>query len=163
MRNSQFMTVLAFGVLIGATAMTACNPVRMTTDAVGLTKKEIGAGEKIHLKVPPEQALKILDDVATQHGWAIVSVGDQYDMQGLRGKYYRLETTRFIGGRKQMSGVFFAEPAGCFTVVGKTESGLPPDLVEPFLAASNGQRGEEKQTVNSAVEDEANSSPPKPN
>ena len=128
---------------------TACNPIRMTTDAVGLTTKEIGAGEKIHLKIPPDQAIKVLDEVAAQNGWAIVSIGDQYDMQGLRGKYYRLETTRFIGGRKQMSGVFFHETEGCFTVVGKVDSGLPTELVQPFLAAVNGQtasaKGEEKE------------------
>jgi hypothetical protein len=144
MQNLQFMKILTFGVLLSGVALSACNPVRMTTDAVGLTEKEIGTGEKIHVKMPPEQALKALDEVAAQHGWAIVSVGDQYDMQGLRGKYYRLETTRFIGGKKQMSGVFFIEPDGCFTVVGKHDSGLPTELVEPFLAATHGQAGEVK-------------------
>jgi len=145
MRNSQLMTALAFAMLAGGTTIAACNPVRMTTNAVGLTKKEIETGEKIHLKVPTAQALKILDDVAAQNGWSIVSVGDQYDMQGLRGKYYRMETTRFIGGRKTMRGVFFDEPTGCFTVVGKNDSGLPTELVEPFLAAVNGQGGGDKQ------------------
>ncbi len=158
----RFLTWCLFTVLFVG-FFTACNPVRMTTDAVGLTKKQMAAGEKIHLKMPPEQALKVLDEVAVEHGWAIVSVGDQYDMQGLRGKYYRLATTRFIGGRKETSGVFFNEPAGCFTVVGRTESGLPPELVEPFIAASNGQRGDEKRAANAVGEDEANSSPPKQN
>ena len=123
------ITVLCF------VSVTACNPVRMAADKMGLTEKGIQAGEKIHLKVPPDQAIKILDDVASQHGWAIVSVGDQYDLQGQRGKYYRMETTRFIGGLKEMSGVFFNEPEGCFTVVGKHDAGLPDELVEPFLAA----------------------------
>jgi hypothetical protein len=144
MRNTQLMTAFALSMLVGGTVITACNPVRMTTNAVGLTKKDIESGEKIHLKVPPEQALKILDDVAAQNGWSIVSVGDQYDMQGLRGKYYRMETSRFIGGRKTMSGVFFNEPTGCFTVVGKNDSGLPTELVEPFLAATNGHVGSAK-------------------
>ena len=140
------MMVLAFVTLVGGMAIAACNPVRMSTNAVGLTKKEIETGEKIHLKVSTEQALKILDEVAAQNGWSIVSVGDQYDMQGLRGKYYRMETARFIGGRKTMSGVFFNEPTGCFTIVGKNDSGLPTELVEPFLAAVNSQGGGEKQT-----------------
>ena len=116
---------------------TACNPVRMATNAVGLTEKGIEAGQKVHLRVPPEQAVRILDEVAAQNGWSIVSVGDQYDMQGQRGKYFRMETSRFIGGRKEMSGVFFAEPEGSYVVVGKTDAGLPEEIVEPFLAAVN--------------------------
>jgi len=107
----------------------------MATNTMGLTEKGIEAGEKLHLKIPSDQAIRILDDVASRHDWSIVSVGDQYDMQGQRGKYYRMETTRFIGGRKEMSGVFFDEPEGCFTVVGKNDAGLPDELVEPFLAA----------------------------
>jgi hypothetical protein len=114
---------------------TACNPVRMATNAVGLTEKGIEAGQKVHLRVPPEQAVRILDEVAAEHGWSIVSVGDQYDMQGQRGKYFRMETTRFIGGRKEMSGVFFTDPEGSYVIVGKTDAGLPEEIVEPFLAA----------------------------
>ena len=114
---------------------TACNPVRMATNAVGLTEKGVEAGQKVHLSVPPEQAVRILDEVAAQNGWSIVSVGDQYDMQGQRGKYFRMETTRFIGGRKEMSGVFFTEPEGSYVVVGKNDAGLPEEIVEPFLAA----------------------------
>jgi len=117
----------------------------MTTDAVGLTEKSLAGGEKVHLKVPPEQALRVLDEVAAQHGWSIVSVGDQFDMQGQRGKYFRMETVRFIGGRKQMSGVFFNEPGGSYVIVGRNEAGLPPELVEPFLAAVNGQQGSTKE------------------
>jgi hypothetical protein len=79
--------------------------------------------------------VRILDEVAAQHGWSIVSVGDQYDMQGQRGKYFRMETSRFIGGRKEMSGVFFTEPEGSYVVVGKNDAGLPEEIVEPFLAA----------------------------
>jgi hypothetical protein len=123
----------------------------MATNAVGLTEKGVTAGEKVRLKVSPEQAVKILDEVAAQHGWSIVSVGDQFDMQGQRGKYFRLETTRFIGGRKEMSGVFFNEPEGSYVIVGKNDAGLPEELVQPFLAAVNEHNGG------------ANSSPPKPN
>jgi hypothetical protein len=124
---------------------TACNPVRMATNAVGLTEKGIEAGQKVHLRVPPEQAVRILDEVAAEHGWSVVSVGDQYDMQGQRGKYFRMETTRFIGGRKEMSGVFFTEPEGSYVVVGKTDAGLPEEIVEPFLAAVNTHVGGAKE------------------
>jgi hypothetical protein len=145
MRNTQLLLFLVLSTLANATVLTACNPVRMATNAVGLTEKGITAGEKMHLKVPPEQAVRILDEVAAQHGWSIVSVGDQFDMQGQRGKYFRLETTRFIGGRKEMSGVFFNEPEGSYVIIGKYDSGLPEELVQPFLAAVNGQGGGEKQ------------------
>lgn len=146
----RFLTPCIFTVLC-LVVLTACNPVRMATNAVGLTEKGVTAGEKVHLKVPPEQAVRILDEVAAQHGWSIVSVGDQFDMQGQRGKYFRMETTRFIGGRKEMSGVFFNEPEGSYVIVGKNDAGLPEELVQPFLAAVNEQGGG------------AGSSPPKPN
>src|SRR5262245_3016548 len=130
----RFLARCAFMVFF-VLAVAACNPVRMATNSIGLTEKGIEAGEKVHLKVPPEQAVRILDEVAAEHGWSIVSVGDQYDMQGQRGKYFRMETSRFIGGRKEMSGVFFTEPEGSYVVVGKTDAGLPEEIVEPFLAA----------------------------
>src|SRR5215831_13911759 len=80
-----------------------------TACATGSAEKNHKPGEKLHLKVEPEQAITILDEVAAQNGWSVVSVGDQYDMQGQRGKYFRIETDRFIGGNKHMSGVFFSE------------------------------------------------------
>ena len=127
--------MLVLFLLESLTALTACNPVRMATNTVGLTEKGREAGEKIHLRVPPEQAIRILDEVAAQNKWYIVGTGDQQDLQGQRGKFFRIETDLFIGGLKQMTGVFFAEPEGCFIVVGKTDTGLPEPLVEPFLAA----------------------------
>jgi hypothetical protein len=93
------------------------------------------AGDKLQLNVSPEEAVRILDEVAAQNGWYMVSVGDQHDMQGQRGKYFRLETDRFIGGRKQMAGVFFGDPTGSYVMIGKSETGLPEDLVPAFVAA----------------------------
>ena len=51
----------------------------------------VAAGEKLHLKIPPEEALAILQEVAAQNGWKVASTGDQFDLQGFRGKYFRLE------------------------------------------------------------------------
>jgi len=124
---AQFLCLwLSFFLLAG------CGPLKSQ-------KKEgsrgSGAGEKLHVKISPEEAIVILDEVAAQNGWQVVSAGDQYDMQGSRGKYFRIETIRFIGGRKSFNGVFFNEPGGCYVVVGKSETGLPEDLVSPFLAA----------------------------
>jgi hypothetical protein len=142
MRNTQLFLFVVLVALESATVLTACNPVRMATNTIGLTDKGLEAGQKLHLKVAPEQAIRILDEVAAQNGWSIASVGDQHDMQGQRGKYFRMETNRFIGGVKQMSGVFFSEAEGCFVVIGKTDAGLPEELVQPFVAAVQTHVGE---------------------
>jgi hypothetical protein len=39
-----------------------------------------------------------------------------------------------------MNGVFFAEPEGTYVIVGKTDTGFPQDLVEPFTAAVEEQK-----------------------
>jgi len=93
------------------------------------------AGEKLHFKVTPEEAITILREVAPQSGWQVASTGDQFDLQGLRGKYFRLETEKFLGGWKSVSGVFFSEPAGSYVIVGKGDTGLPEALTAPFMAA----------------------------
>ena len=93
------------------------------------------AGEKLHLKITPEEAIAILSEVALQNGWKVASTGDQFDLQGFRGKYFRLEIERFLGGPKDVSGVFFSEPSGSYVVVGKSNTGLPQELTGPFLAA----------------------------
>ncbi len=92
-------------------------------------------GEKLHFKVTPEEALAILREVAPAHEWAVDVTGDQYDLQGFRGKYFRLLTQRFLGGVFEMNGVFFIEPEGTYVVVGSKETGFPQELVEPFTAA----------------------------
>ena len=91
----------------------------------------------------PEEALELLKEVAEQNGWKVVSSGDQYDMQGMRGKYFRLATERFIGGTKEMSGVFFSESTGTYVVVGKSDTGLPEALTGPFMAAAGEQTRQE--------------------
>src|SRR6266404_6201007 len=74
------------------------------------------AGEKVHFKIPPAEALAILAEVAPAHEWELDVTGDQYDIQGFRGKYFRLLTQRFIGGVYEMNGVFFREPEGSYVV-----------------------------------------------
>jgi hypothetical protein len=93
------------------------------------------AGEKLHFKITPEEALAILKEVAPTREWEMDVSGDQYDLQGYRGKYFRILTKRFIGGVFEMNGVFFAEPEGTYVLVGSKETGLPQELVEPFTAA----------------------------
>ncbi len=103
--------------------------------------EESEAGQRLYLQVSPEEALDILTALAPEHGWEIKSVGNQYDLTGLRGKYFRLETRRLIGGASEMSGVFFSDLKGSYVLVGKREMGLPEDLVDPLKSAIQERNG----------------------
>ncbi len=134
-------------MLIGVAGLTmnvGCGTVKSAASAVpgasyvGLTADQPEGpqvGEKLHFKLSPEEALAVLAEVAPAHGWELDATGDQYDLQGFRGKYFRLLTRRFIGGVFEMNGVFFTEPEGVYVIVGKKNTGFPQDLVAPFTAA----------------------------
>ena len=100
-----------------------------------------GEGKRLYLHVSPEEAIDILTGLAPEHGWEVKSVGNQYDLTVLRGKYFRLGTSRLIGGGSEMSGVFFSDPKGSSVLVGKREMGLPEDLVEPLKSAIEERKG----------------------
>src|SRR5437867_10630521 len=104
------------------THLTGCGTVKSLVPGVGKDKSAAAdSGERLHLSVPPEEAVAILREVAPQNGWQVVSIGDQFDMQGPRGKYFRVETDRFIGGRKSVSGVFSGKPAATKVKVASKE------------------------------------------
>lgn len=133
-----------FSLLLVSFLSFGCNPVKTVKSVVpGLQSESSGpeVGEKLKLQISPDEAVRVLDDVAAENGWYLVSVGDQQDMQGHRGKYFRLETDRFIGGRKQMAGVFFSDPAGSYVIIGKHDDGLPEELVPAFMAAVQQRSG----------------------
>lgn len=137
-----------FLVLLVSLFSLGCNPVKTVRSVVpGLKSESSGpeVGEKLKLQIPPDEAVRVLDDVAAENGWHLVSVGDQYDMQGHRGRYFRLETDRFIGGRKEMAGVFFSDAAGSYVLVGKYDTGLPQELVPAFMAAVQQRSGATKE------------------
>ena len=100
------------------------------------------AGQKLYLKVTPEEAIEILQEVAPEHGWEVKAVGEQYDLTGPRGKYFRVEADKLIGGKSEMSGVFFSDPKGAYVLIGKREMGLPEALVEPVKAEVRQRAGE---------------------
>ena len=133
-----------FLFLIASLFSLGCNPVKTVRSVVPGLKSESSepeVGEKLKLQISPDEAVRVLDDVAAENGWHLSSVGDQYDMQGHRGKYFRLETDRFIGGRKEMAGVFFSDAAGSYVLVGKYDTGLPQELVPAFMAAVQQRSG----------------------
>lgn len=116
--------------------LAGCSTVKSVIPGMGSDSPPGAAvGERLHIKITPEEAIAILQEVAPQNGWQVAGTGDQFDLQGLRGKYFRLETERFLGGAKSMSGVFFSEPSGSYVLVGKSNTGLPQELTGPFLAA----------------------------
>jgi len=142
------------GMVLGAVCvvgMSGCSSVQSAASAVpgasyipGLSEDESGEpkeGDKLHLKISPDDALVILSEVAPQHGWKLAAVGEQHDLQGLRGKYFRLETIRFLGGATEMNGVFFLEEGGAYVIVGKRHTGLPEELVTPFISAVRERTG----------------------
>ena len=133
-------------LLLCLASLTGCGTVKSLVPGVGKDKSAAAdSGERLHLSVLPEEAVAILREVAPQNGWQVVSTGDQFDMQGPRGKYFRLETDRFIGGRKSVSGVFFSEPSGTYVIVGKQDTGLPEALAAPLTAAVEARRRETEE------------------
>ena len=143
---------LSGGMMVAQLA--GCSTVKSAASVVpgasyvpGLEDDESGGpqvGEKLHFKISPDEALEILAEVAPAHEWELDAVGEQYDLEGLRGKYFRLLTRRFIGGVYEMNGVFFIEPEGTYVIVGKKDTGFPQELVEPFTAAVEAKTGTTK-------------------
>jgi len=130
--------VLAFlpGLFFCLAGLSGCGTVKSVVPGMGGDSPPgAAAGERLHIKITPEEAIAVLQEVAPQNGWQVASTGDQFDLQGSRGKYFRLETEKFLGGKKDMSGVFFSEPSGSYVLVGKHGGGLPQELTGPFLAA----------------------------
>ena len=135
-------TAHLLSLLLCLASLSSCGTVKSLVPGVGKDKSAAAdIGERLHLKVTPEEAVAILREVAPQNGWLVVSTGDQFDMSGPRGKYFRLETEKFIGGRQSVSGVFFSEPTGAYVVVGKKDIGLPETLAAPLIAAVEAHRG----------------------
>jgi hypothetical protein len=145
MKNVRARETLIFFEVISLLLGTGCSTARSVASAVpgaslvpGLSQEDSTGpkeGETLHFKISPDEALEILAKVAPEHEWELDAVGDQYDLQGLRGKYFRLLTRRFIGGVFEMNGVFFSETEGTYVKVGKKDIGFPQELVEPFTAA----------------------------
>ena len=136
MQNFRARVFLLISCFSLAGLITGCSTVKSVIPGMGSDSPPgVAAGEKLHLKITPEEAIAILQEVAPQNGWQVASTGDQFDLQGSRGKYFRLETEKFLGGAKSMSGVFFSEPSGAYVLVGKHNTGLPEELTGPFLAA----------------------------
>jgi hypothetical protein len=106
----------------------------------GLGNGSSAGGDRQHLPVTSEEAVVILSEIAPQHGWEVVSTGDEFDINGPRGKYFRLEIDRTIGGKKSVSGVFYNETNGCYVIV-SDKNGLPEALVEPLIAAVKDRKG----------------------
>ena len=142
MQNPRATAYLLSCLLLGLASLCGCGTVKSLVPGAGKDKSTAAdVGERLHLNVTPEEAVAILREVAPQNGWQVISSGDQFDLEGPRGKYFRLETEKFIGGRKSVSGVFFSEPTGTYVVVGKKDIGLPEALAAPLTAAVDARHG----------------------
>jgi len=133
----RLLTGVVFSLLVSA-----CGSVQSTVQGIVTGEEptdETYAGRQ-HFPVTPEEAVDFLSEVALQHGWEVVSSGDEYDVHGQRGKFFRVETDNLLGGKKTISGVFYAERTGTYTRVSEN-NGLPEALVEPLIAAIKAKKG----------------------
>ena len=155
--------------------LVSCGSVKSTVSSVSSIipgveppKKEerIKAGEKLNLNVSPQMALMLFRDVAEENGWEVSAMGDQRNINGeVTGKFFRVETVQFVGGRRIMSGVFFKEKdddEASYVTMGKpgpeAAYGIPTALARPLLASIAEWTGEADETVET-VEDETEWSP----
>ena len=161
-------------VSLSVLGLVSCGSVKSTVSSMSAIipgvepKKEerIKAGEKLNLKVPPQVALMLFQDVATENGWKISNRGDQRNINGeVTGKFFRVETVQFVGGRRTMAGVFFKEKddaEASYVTMGKpgteVEYGIPTALVRPMLAAVAEWTGEVDETF--AAEEDAETPSP---
>ncbi len=154
--------------------LVSCGSVKSTVSSVSTIipgvepKKEerIKAGEKLNLNVSPQMALMLFRDVAEENGWEVSALGDQRNINGeVTGKFFRVETVQFVGGRRIMSGVFFKDKdddEASYVTMGKpgpeAAYGIPTALARPLLASIAEWTGETDETFET-VEDETEWSP----
>ena len=154
--------------------LVSCGSVKSTVSSVSTIipgvepKKEerIKAGEKLNLNVSPQMALMLFRDVAEENGWEVSAMGDQRNINGeVTGKFFRVETVQFVGGRRIMSGVFFKEKdddEASYVTMGKpgpeAAYGIPTALARPLLASIAEWTGEADETIET-VEDATEWSP----
>ncbi len=167
-RNVVWIVSLSFLGLV------SCGSVKSTVSSVSTIipgvepKKEerIKAGEKLNLNVSPQMALMLFRDVAEENGWEVSALGDQRNINGeVTGKFFRVETVQFVGGRRIMSGVFFKDKdddEASYVTMGKpgpeAAYGIPTALARPLLASIAEWTGETDETFET-VEDETEWSP----
>ena len=141
----------------------SCGSVKSTVSSVSTIipgvepKKEerIKAGEKLNLNVSPQMALMLFRDVAEENGWEVSALGDQRNINGeVTGKFFRVETIQFVGGRRIMSGVFFKDKdddEASYVTLGKpgpeAAYGIPTALARPLLASIAEWTGEADETL----------------
>lgn len=155
----------AVGWTVGLCLLVAagCGSVRSVTSTVtsivpGVDKPagdKLEVGEKLELKVSPEVALMLFRSVAEENGWEVKSVGDQRNIEGaVTGKFFRIETVQFVGGKRVMTGVFFNDKDdedASHVTLGKPGSedmyGLPIALADKMRASVADWRGEDDLDV----------------
>ena len=163
---------VVWAVSLSFLGLVSCGSVKSTVSSVstiipGVEQKEkeerIKAGEKLNLNVSPQMALMLFRDVAEENGWEVSAMGDQRNINGeVTGKFFRVETVQFVGGRRIMSGVFFKDKdddEASYVTMGKpgpeAAYGIPTPLARPLLASIaewTGETDETFETVEDATE-----------
>ena len=162
---------IVWTVSLSLLGFVSCGSVKSTVSSVSTMipgvepKKEerIKAGEKLNLNVSPQMALMLFRDVAEENGWEVSALGDQRNINGeVTGKFFRVETIQFVGGRRIMSGVFFKDKdddEASYVTLGKpgpeAAYGIPTALARPLLASIaewTGEADDALETVEDATE-----------
>src|SRR5215813_6043756 len=110
MRNIRANLFFLLISLLWVVGTAGCSAMQSVIPGQGDKPSGPQVGEKVHFKISPEEAVAILKEVALQHEWEVEATGDQFDLQGFRGKYFRLLKGQFIGGPLEVNGVFLLEP-----------------------------------------------------
>lgn len=131
-----FIAALCFLVV------SACSSVQSTVQGIvtGETPADETYAGRQHFPVTPQEAVDFLVVVAPRQGWEVVSTGDEYDVHGQRGAFFRMETDKLTGDKKTLSGVFYAERTGTYVRVSEN-NGLPEALVEPLITEIKEKKG----------------------
>ncbi len=172
--KTDIIRTVVWTVSLSFLGLLSCGSVKSTVSSVSTIipgvepKKEerIKAGEKLNLNVSPQMALMLFRDVASENGWEVSAMGDQRNINGeVTGKFFRVETVQFVGGRRIMSGVFFKEKdddEASYVTMGKpgpeAAYGIPTALARPLLASIAEWTGEADETIET-VEDATEWSP----
>ena len=157
--KTDITCLVVWTVSLSLLSLVSCGSMKSTVSAIipggeKKTAEKIKAGERLNLNVPPQVALMLFQDVATENDWEVRSAGDQRNINGeVTGKFFRVETVQFVGGRRTMAGVFFKEKEDdevSYVTMGKPGTevayGIPTALVKPMLAAVAEWTGEVDET-----------------
>ena len=122
-------------VLLGCLWLnTSCQPVPSSVASLVTgehTSDPTFAGRQ-HFRSPARSS-RMSECHRPHEGWRVVSTGEEYSTQGIRGMFFRLGPGTPRGETRVVSGALSTEPTGASVHVSE-QNGLPESVVAPLLA-----------------------------